>query len=186
VFSNFNSWEVIALILLALFIFGPEQLPRVISDGIRMIRKMRGMAQNVANDFSADLGVDNLQDLNPKTFIRKHLLSEEEEAQLRRPLDDIYRDVRQVTEDDLRQLPPPGLGRRSLSAGAVPSPVANDQFAAAGLNAPPPNLNQPGVSPGADHLDPSRGGGRHRARDEDGPPDQSGAEGPGHVSTVEG
>ena len=36
----------------------------------------------------------SLEDLNPKTFVRKHLLSEEDEAALRKPLQSIYDDVR--------------------------------------------------------------------------------------------
>lgn len=152
-FDNLNSWEVIALILLALFVFGPERLPKAISDGLSLLRKVRGMARNAASDLGGDLRVDNIQDLHPKVFIRKHLFSEEDEAQLRRPLEDIYRDIRQVTEEDLRQLPPPGLGRRSLSAGVVASssPELNHQF-------PAPEVN---------HHDPSPTAGRHRALDED-------------------
>jgi sec-independent protein translocase protein TatB len=100
VFSNLNAWEVIALALLGLFIFGPERLPKVISDGVRMLRGLRSMARNATNDLSRELGTEvSLEDLHPKTFIRKHLLSEEEEAQLRRPFDDLTRDVRQIGND---------------------------------------------------------------------------------------
>jgi sec-independent protein translocase protein TatB len=100
VFSNLNAWEVIALALLGLFIFGPERLPKVISDGVRMLRGLRNMARNATNDLSRELGTEvSLEDLHPKTFIRKHLLSEEEEAQLRRPFDDLTRDVRQIGND---------------------------------------------------------------------------------------
>lgn len=99
-FSNLNAWELIALALLGLFIFGPERLPKVISDGVRMLRGLRNMARNATNDLSRELGTDvSLEDLHPKTFIRKHLLSEEEEAQLRRPFDDLTRDVRQIGDN---------------------------------------------------------------------------------------
>ena len=94
-FSNLNFWEFGALILLALFIFGPERLPKVISDGVRFLRNVRTMARNATNDLSRELGTEvRLEDLHPKAFIRKHLLSEEEEAQLRRPFEDAYHDVR--------------------------------------------------------------------------------------------
>jgi sec-independent protein translocase protein TatB len=100
VFSNLNWWEIIALALLGLFIFGPERLPKVINDGVRVLRGLRNMARNATNDISRELGTDvSLEDLHPKTFIRKHLLSEEEERQLRRPFDDVARDVRQITSD---------------------------------------------------------------------------------------
>jgi sec-independent protein translocase protein TatB len=62
-----------------------------------MLRGLRNMARNATNDLSRELGTEvSLEDLHPKTFIRKHLLSEEEEAQLRRPFDDLSRDVRQI------------------------------------------------------------------------------------------
>jgi sec-independent protein translocase protein TatB len=100
VFSNLNGWEIVSLALLGLFIFGPERLPKVISDGVRLLRGLRNMARNATNDLSRELGTEvSLEDLHPKTFIRKHLLSEEEEAQLRRPFDDLTRDVRQIGND---------------------------------------------------------------------------------------
>jgi len=100
VFSNLNFWEIGALLLLALFIFGPERLPKVISDGVRMLRTVRDMARNATSDLSRELGTEvRLEDLHPKAFIRKHLLSEDEEAQLRRPFDDAFRDVRQLADD---------------------------------------------------------------------------------------
>lgn len=98
--DNLNWWEIIVLLLLALFIFGPERLPKVISDGMRMLRGLRDMARNATNDISRELGTEvRLEDLNPKAFIRKHLLSEEEEAKLRRPFDDAYRDLKELSTD---------------------------------------------------------------------------------------
>jgi sec-independent protein translocase protein TatB len=100
VFSNLSPWEIIVLVLLGVFIFGPERLPKVIGDGLRMVRGLRDMARNATTDLSKELGTDvSLEDLHPKTFIRKHLLSDEEQAQIRRPFDDLSRDVRQVAGD---------------------------------------------------------------------------------------
>jgi sec-independent protein translocase protein TatB len=99
-FENLNGWEIIVLALLGLFIFGPERLPKVIADGVRMLRNLRDMARNATNDLSREMGTDvRLEDLHPKTFIRKHLLSEDEERDLRRPFDDMYRDVRQISSE---------------------------------------------------------------------------------------
>ena len=99
-FANLNVWEIGALLLLALFIFGPERLPKAISDAVRVIRTVRDMARNATADLSKELGTEvRLEDLHPKTFIRKHLLSEEDEATLRKPFDDAYRDLRQVTSE---------------------------------------------------------------------------------------
>ena len=94
-FDNLNWWEIGALLLLALLIFG-ERLPKVIGDGLRMLRGLRAMAQNATSDLSRELGTDiQLQDLHPKAFIRKHLLSEEDEEAIRKPLQGLLDDVKQ-------------------------------------------------------------------------------------------
>jgi sec-independent protein translocase protein TatB len=102
-FDNLNWWEIGALLMLALLIFG-ERLPKVIGDGLRMLRGLRAMAQNATSDLSRELGTDiQLQDLHPKAFIRKHLISEDDEAALRKPLqgllDDVKQDLNGVKQD---------------------------------------------------------------------------------------
>src|SRR4051794_32143655 len=93
-FENLNWWEIGALLLLALLIFG-ERLPKVIGDGLRMLRGLRAMAQNATSDLSRELGTDiQLQDLHPKAFIRKHLLSEDDEEAIRKPLQGLFDDVK--------------------------------------------------------------------------------------------
>lgn len=93
-FDNLNWWEFLALLLLALLIFG-DRLPKVINDGLRMLRSLRAMARNATGDLSRELGTDiQLEDLHPKTFIRKHLLSEADEEALRKPLRGVYDDLR--------------------------------------------------------------------------------------------
>jgi sec-independent protein translocase protein TatB len=94
-FENLNWWEIGALLMLALLIFG-ERLPKVIGDGLRMLRGLRAMAQNATSDLSRELGTDiQIQDLHPKAFIRKHLLSEEDEDAIRKPLQGLFEDVKQ-------------------------------------------------------------------------------------------
>ncbi|MCP3783410.1 MULTISPECIES: preprotein translocase subunit TatB [Micromonospora] len=93
-FENLNWWEIGALLLLALLIFG-DRLPTVINDGLRMVRNLRNMARNATGDLSRELGTDiQLEDLHPKAFIRKHLLSEEDEQALRKPLQNMYDNLR--------------------------------------------------------------------------------------------
>ncbi len=93
-FENLNWWEIGALLMLALLIFG-ERLPKVIGDGLRMLRGLRAMAQNATTDLSRELGTDiQLEDLHPKAFIRKHLLSEEDEQAIRKPLQGLFDDVK--------------------------------------------------------------------------------------------
>jgi sec-independent protein translocase protein TatB len=93
--ENLNSWHLLVLALLGIFIFGPDKLPKAIADGVRMLRNLRNMARNATSELSRELGTEiTLEDLNPKTLLRKHLLSEEDERALRRPLEEIYRDVK--------------------------------------------------------------------------------------------
>jgi sec-independent protein translocase protein TatB len=94
-FFGINGWEFLVLLLIAMFIFGPDRLPKAISDGVRMLRNLRDLARNATGDLSRELGTEiTLEDLHPKALIRKHLLSEEDERALRKPLEDLYRDVR--------------------------------------------------------------------------------------------
>jgi sec-independent protein translocase protein TatB len=95
VFENVSGWELIVIVLAGLFIIGPERLPKVLSDTMRVLRNVRTMARNATSDLSRELGTTiELEDLHPKTFLRKHLLSESEEAELRRPFQDLYSEVR--------------------------------------------------------------------------------------------
>jgi len=126
VFENLNWWEIGALLLLALLIFG-ERLPNVIGEGLRMLRGLRAMAQNATSDLSRELGTDiQLEDLHPKAFIRKHLLSEEDEAAIRKPLQGLFDDVKQNLDgvkSDLSQV---------VSAADLktrPEPVPGDALA---------------------------------------------------------
>src|SRR3954453_19570145 len=93
--------------MLALLIFG-ERLPKVIGEGLKMLRGLRAMAQNATSDLSRELGTDiQLKDLHPKAFISKHLLSEDEEDALRKPLQGLFEDVKSdinAVRDDLKDV----------------------------------------------------------------------------------
>ncbi|MFC6015130.1 preprotein translocase subunit TatB [Plantactinospora solaniradicis] len=103
-FENLNWWEIGALLLVALLIFG-DRLPQVISDGLRMLRNLRNMARNATGDLSRELGTDiQLEDLHPKAFIRKHLLSEEDEQAIRQPLQGAYDKLRSDLTDVHREI----------------------------------------------------------------------------------
>ncbi len=130
-FENLNVWEVGALLLLALLIFG-DRLPAVISDGLRMVRNLRNMARNATTDLSKELGTDiQLEDLHPKAFIRKHLLSEEDEQAIRKPLQGMYDNLRADVagvQDDLKEVATaadprtPGSSRAGDTSAPAPTP----------------------------------------------------------------
>lgn len=117
-FSNLNWYNVVILLLLALFIFG-DKLPAMIADGLRMLRNLRRMAQGATSDLSRELGTDiQLEDLHPRTFVRKHLLSEADQEKLLQPLkgvsDDVVRQTRGL-QDELKDVG----GRAERVAGEV-------------------------------------------------------------------
>jgi sec-independent protein translocase protein TatB len=83
---DFGFGEVIGLVVLALILVGPERMPRVASDLAKMIRKVRSLTNTATAEIRENLGpgFEDLKpaDLNPKTFIRKHVASvlEDEDA----------------------------------------------------------------------------------------------------------
>jgi sec-independent protein translocase protein TatB len=125
-FDNLNWWEIGALLLIALLIFG-ERLPVVISDGLKMLRNLRNMARNATSDLSRELGTDiQLEDLHPKSFIRKHLLSEEDEEALRKPLQGMYNDIKgdlNGVKSELNDVAQ-SADIRSATKGDTPTPAA--------------------------------------------------------------
>ncbi|MGY4909940.1 preprotein translocase subunit TatB [Micromonospora aurantiaca (nom. illeg.)] len=125
-FENLNWWEIGVLLLLALLIFG-DRLPNVISNGLRMVRNLRNMARNATGDLSRELGTDiQLEDLHPKAFIRKHLLSAEDEQAIRKPLQGMYDNLRSdVTgvHDELKDVAKAADLRTPRVATSTPAPA---------------------------------------------------------------
>jgi sec-independent protein translocase protein TatB len=75
--------EVLALIVIALLVFGPEKLPQAATQAGRMLRQVRQMANNAKTDLQDNLGPEfanfDPTDLHPKNFVRKHLLQDLED-----------------------------------------------------------------------------------------------------------
>lgn len=75
---DIGAGEFIALAVIALIVLGPEKLPRYAAEAARMLQRMRGMASAARADVRRELGPEfedlSLQDLNPRTMVRKHLL----------------------------------------------------------------------------------------------------------------
>lgn len=76
-FNDIGPLELVTLIVLAVLVFGPDKLPKVIQDVTRTIRKIRDFSENAKQDIRQELGPEfkdfEFEDLNPKTFIRKQL-----------------------------------------------------------------------------------------------------------------
>jgi sec-independent protein translocase protein TatB len=99
--ENLDGWKLLVVALIGIFVIGPDRLPKAIAEGVRMLRNLRNMARNATSDLSRELGTEiTLEDLNPKSLLRKHILSEDDERTLRRPLESLYREV----QDDVKGL----------------------------------------------------------------------------------
>ena len=125
-FENLNWWEIGALLLVALLIFG-DKLPNVITDGLRMLRNLRNMARSATSDLSRELGTDiQLEDLHPKAFIRKHLMSDEEQEAIRKPLKGMFDNVKsdiQGVRDELSDVASSADIKQSAKKAASPAPA---------------------------------------------------------------
>ncbi len=80
-FNGVGWGEVVVLLLIGLFVFGPDRLPKAARDAGRMLRQLRQMANGMRNDLRSELGPEfadlDIRDLHPKTFVRKHLFEDE-------------------------------------------------------------------------------------------------------------
>lgn len=75
--------KLLVLGVLALVIFGPEQLPKMAAQAGRALRELRRMAEGAKADLREGLGPEfadfDINDLNPRNFVRKHLLEDPDE-----------------------------------------------------------------------------------------------------------
>ncbi len=74
---------MLALAVLALFVFGPDKLPKVAADAGRLLRQLRQMAQGAKDEVTGSLGPEfsdlNLSDLDPRAFVKRQLLDERDD-----------------------------------------------------------------------------------------------------------
>ena len=72
--------KLLVLGVLALLIFGPDQLPKFAAQAGRAVRELRRLAEGAQADLRENLGPEfsdfDIADLHPKNFVRKHLLDD--------------------------------------------------------------------------------------------------------------
>lgn len=78
--------ELAVLLLIGLFVFGPERLPGLAADAGRALRKARVYLKSMTEDLKGELGPEvgdlDLASLNPRTFVRRHLLEDDDDHDL--------------------------------------------------------------------------------------------------------
>ena len=77
---DLNISKLLILAVIALIIFGPNELPKIASQAGRALRDLRKIAEGAKNDLREGLGPEfadlELEDLNPKRFVQKHFLDD--------------------------------------------------------------------------------------------------------------
>jgi sec-independent protein translocase protein TatB len=102
VFNDIGPLELVTIIVLAVLVFGPDKLPKVIQDVMRTIRKIREFSESAKQDIRNELGPEfkdfEFEDLNPKTFIRKQLDNEDLGLKEIRNGFDLKKEMAEVTD----------------------------------------------------------------------------------------
>ncbi|MFC9249211.1 sec-independent translocase [Streptomyces sp. NPDC057136] len=147
-FNDIGALELLTLVVLAVLVFGPEKLPKVIQDVTRTIRKIREFSDSAKEDIRSELGPQfkdfEFEDLNPKTFVRKQLMDGDDELGLKeiRESFDLRKEMAEVTDAV--------NGRESVaSAGSV-----NESAKAAADSATTPDLLKKPAQPAKDERPP--------------------------------
>ncbi|MFD4655124.1 sec-independent translocase [Kitasatospora sp. NPDC058444] len=101
-FSDVSGLEVLTLVVMAIIIFGPDKLPKLIQDTMGFIRKIRSFADNAKEDIRTELGPEfqdfEFEDLNPKNFVRKQLMGGQDDPLGLKEMKDTL-DIRSVLDD---------------------------------------------------------------------------------------
>lgn len=79
-FFDLSFTKLLILAVIALVVFGPDRLPSLAVQAGRMLRELRRMAEGARTELQDQLGPEfsqfDINDLNPKHFVRKHLLDD--------------------------------------------------------------------------------------------------------------
>src|SRR5215468_442364 len=72
--------KLLVLAVIALVVFGPDQLPKIAAQAGRAVRDLRQIAEGAMNDLRDGLGPEladfEIEDLNPKRLAHKHLFGD--------------------------------------------------------------------------------------------------------------
>ncbi|MGR4881960.1 sec-independent translocase [Streptomyces sp. LARHCF249] len=100
-FNDIGALELVTIVVLAILVFGPDKLPKVIQDVTGVIRKIRAFSDSAKQDIRSELGPEfkdfEFEDLNPKTFIRKQLTENEDLKEIRSSFD-LRKELNDVTD----------------------------------------------------------------------------------------
>ncbi|MFF3833661.1 sec-independent translocase [Streptomyces sp. NPDC002458] len=151
-FNDIGALELLTLVVLAVLVFGPEKLPKVIQDVTRTIRKIREFSDSAKEDIRSELGPQfkdfEFEDLNPKTFVRKQLMDGNDDLGLKeiRESFDLRKEMAEVTDAVNGRESATSTGTAAAAAGAVAGPDL--------LKKSSPDLLKKPAQPAADERPP--------------------------------
>ncbi|UQX87682.1 sec-independent translocase [Jatrophihabitans telluris] len=100
---NIGPLEFVVLACVALLVFGPEKLPQLTKDAVRMLRTVRDMAQGARTQLTSELGPEfanfDLNSLNPKTAIRNAIMGDDDDLSSLNPSAMLQKALRGEDED---------------------------------------------------------------------------------------
>lgn len=109
-FFDIGPLEWLSLIVLGIVLFGPDKLPTMAKNAARTLQQFREFTQGAREDLKKELGPEfdglKLEDLNPKTFVRKNLLGEDDPFALRE-IQTLNEDFKLSLDDRSPAAPPP-------------------------------------------------------------------------------
>jgi sec-independent protein translocase protein TatB len=77
---DLSPWKLLVLAVIALVVFGPNELPKMAAKAGTALRELRRIADGAKADLREGLGPEfadfDIDDLNPRRFVQKHLLSD--------------------------------------------------------------------------------------------------------------
>ena len=79
-FFDLSIGKILVLAVIALVVFGPDQLPKLAHQAGQTLRELRKLADGATKDLREGLGPEfadfDVRDLHPANFVRKHLLED--------------------------------------------------------------------------------------------------------------
>jgi sec-independent protein translocase protein TatB len=77
---DLSPLKLLVLAVIALVVFGPNELPKMAAKAGKALRELRRIAEGAKSDLRDGLGPEfadfDVEDLNPRRFVQKHLLSD--------------------------------------------------------------------------------------------------------------
>ncbi|MEU8519153.1 sec-independent translocase [Streptomyces sp. NBC_01216] len=141
-FNDVGILELVTLVVLAVLIFGPDKLPKVIQDVSRFIRRIREFSEGAKQDIRTELGPEfkdfEFEDLNPKTFLRKQLEGNEDFKELKelRSSFDLKKEMNEVADAVHGRETVPSAPAHETAASSVPAAVGGTAGAESGGGTP--------------------------------------------------